>query len=122
MQICTPAPLGSQQAGQARRNQGWPPTRTFRGWAKLEKIDQRLRPGMNGALDVIVDRIANAISVPVKALYTVRGRPVVYAPDNGGYRTVEVEVLARNPDEAAVKGIGEGTRVALAEPEKETVR
>jgi multidrug efflux pump subunit AcrA (membrane-fusion protein) len=101
---------------------GWPPTRTFRGFAKLEKIEPRLRPGMNGALDVIVDRIPNAISVPVKALHTVQGRPVVYVPDRRGYRTVEVEVLARNPDEAAVKGIGQGARVALAEPEKENIR
>ena len=96
----------------------WPPTRTFRGFAKLEKIDPRLRPGMNGAIDVIVSRIPNALSVPVKALFTRGGKPVAYVAEAGKYRAVEVEVLARNPDEAAVKGLPEGSQVALVEPEK----
>ena len=96
----------------------WPPTRTFRGFSKLEKIDQRLRPGMNGAMDVVVNRIPNAISVPVKALFTQGGKPVVYAAEKGGYRAVPVNVLARNPDEAAIQGIPAGANVALVEPEK----
>jgi hypothetical protein len=29
----------------------------------------------------------------------------------------EVEILARNPDEVAIKGISEGTKVALVEPD-----
>src|SRR5262249_49828798 len=58
----------------------WPPTRSFRGFAKLDKSDQRLRPGMNGAMDVIVNRLANAISIPSKALFTHEGKPIVYVP------------------------------------------
>ena len=96
----------------------WPPTRTFRGFTKLEKLDPRLRPGMNGSMDVVVDRIPNAISVPVKAVFTQGGRPIVYLAQKGGYRPVPVEVLARNPDEAAIKGIPEGSHVALVEPDK----
>ncbi len=96
----------------------WPPTRTFRGFARLEKIDPRLRPSMNGAMDVVVQRIPNAISIPAKALFTVRGMPTVYLPDGSGYRAVQVDVLARNPDEVAVRGIPEGSQVALVEPEK----
>ncbi|HYP12997.1 MAG TPA: HlyD family efflux transporter periplasmic adaptor subunit, partial [Bryobacteraceae bacterium] len=38
----------------------WPPTRTFRGFAKIEKLDDRLRPGMNGSMDVVIDRIPGA--------------------------------------------------------------
>jgi multidrug efflux pump subunit AcrA (membrane-fusion protein) len=96
----------------------WPPTRTFRGLAKLEKIDRRLRPSMNGAMDVVVDRIPGAISIPAKALFTKGGKPVVYVPGPSGYQPIEVQVLARNPDEVAVKGIAEGTKVAIIEPEK----
>ncbi len=96
----------------------WPPTRSFRGFAKLEKSDQRLRPGMNGAMDVIVNRVPNAISIPAKALFTHQGKPIVYLAGKGGYQPVEVEVLARNPDEIAIKGIPEGSKVTLVEPEK----
>jgi hypothetical protein len=96
----------------------WPPTRTFRGFAKLDKIDDRLRPGMNGRMDVIIDRIKDAISVPAKAVFTRAGKPIVYVADKGGYRPVEVEIVAKNPDEVAVKGVNAGAQVAIVEPEK----
>jgi HlyD family secretion protein len=96
----------------------WPPTRTFRGFAKLANIDPRLRPGMNGRMDVVVDRIKDAIAVPAKAVFTRAGKAVVYLADNGKYTPVEVEVIARNPDEVAVKGLHAGAQVALVEPER----
>ncbi|MGH9718976.1 MAG: efflux RND transporter periplasmic adaptor subunit [Bryobacteraceae bacterium] len=100
----------------------WPPTRSFRAFARMEKPDPRLRPAMNGSLDAIVNRIPDAISVPNKALYTRHGKPIVYVAHNGQYRPVEVEVLARNPDETAIKGVNAGTMVALADVEKETTK
>jgi multidrug efflux pump subunit AcrA (membrane-fusion protein) len=95
----------------------WPPTRTFRGFAGIEKPDPRLRPGMNGRMDVIVSRIPNAIGIPAKALFTLRGKPVVYLERQGLYEPRKVKVLARNPDEVAVEGIPEKSKVALVEPE-----
>ncbi|MDX2180376.1 MAG: efflux RND transporter periplasmic adaptor subunit [Bryobacteraceae bacterium] len=96
----------------------WPPTRTFRGFAKIAKPDNRLRPGMNGRMDVVMRRIPDAISVPAKAIFTLNGKPVVYVAKSGTYTPVEVEVIARNPDEAAVKGLAEGSTVTLVEPER----
>jgi multidrug efflux pump subunit AcrA (membrane-fusion protein) len=95
----------------------WPPTRTFRGFAKIHKPDARLRPGMNGQMDVVVRRIPGAISVPAKALFTHGGKPLVYVAEKSSYRATPVDVLARNPDEVAISGISEGTQVALVEPE-----
>ena len=94
----------------------WPPTRTFRAFAKLQQVDARLRPSMNGQMDVVVNKIADAISVPSKAVFTHAGRPVVYVASNGAYKPTEVEILARNPDEVALKGLPAGSSVALAEP------
>jgi RND family efflux transporter MFP subunit len=93
----------------------WPPSRNFRAYATLGAADDRLRPGMNGRMDIIVDRIPDAISVPAKAVFTRDGRPVVLIPGKNGLKAVKVEVLARNPDEVAVRGIDAGTRVALVE-------
>lgn len=95
----------------------WPPTSTFRGYAPVEKPDPRLRPGMNGTMDVVVQRIPNAISIPAKALFTKHGKAVVYVAEKNGYRLVQVEVLARNPDEIAVKGLPAGVMVSLTDPE-----
>jgi len=95
----------------------WPPTRNFRATGSFNEHDPRLRPGMNGRLDIIIERIPNAISIPANALFTRRGRPVVYVEDPSGWRPQEVQVVARNPDEVAIKGIAGGTKIALAEPD-----
>ena len=100
----------------------WPPTRTFRAYARLQKPDSRLRPGMNGGMDIIINRIPEAISIPSKALFTRDGKPVVFLANKGIYKTAKVEVLARNPDEVAVKGITQGAMVTLVDPEKKDAK
>jgi hypothetical protein len=72
---------------------------------------------MNGGMDIIVNRLPKAISIPSKALFTRAGKPIVYVAENGRYRAVAVEVLARNPDEIAVTGIRPGVMVTLLDPE-----
>jgi HlyD family secretion protein len=96
----------------------WPPTSSFRGFSAIQKPDPRLRPGMNGSMDIEIDKIPAAISVPTKALFTRNGRPVVFVSGKTGYHAVEVQILARNPDEIAIKGINAGAMVALVDPEK----
>jgi HlyD family secretion protein len=100
----------------------WPPTRTFRAYARLQKPDKRLQPGMNGGMDIIVNRIPDAISIPSKALFTRDGKPVVFLANKGLYKTATVEVLARNPDEVAVKGLTDGAMVTLVDPEKKDAK
>jgi HlyD family secretion protein len=96
----------------------FPPSRSFRGYAKISKPDERLRPGMNGGMDIIVNRIPGATSIPAKALFTRDGKPVVYVASQGHYRPVEVKVQARNPDEVAITGVPSGANVALVDPER----
>jgi multidrug efflux pump subunit AcrA (membrane-fusion protein) len=96
----------------------WPPTRSFRAYAALRAQDPRVRPGMNGGLDIVVKRIPEAISIPAKAVFTRAGRPIVYVGSGGRYTAIDVQVLAKNPDEVAVSGIEAGAVVALVDPEK----
>ena len=100
----------------------WPPTRTFRAFVAIQQIDPRLRPSMNGRMDVTVDRISDALSVPAQAVFTKDGKPVVYLADDSTFKPVAVDVLARNPDDIAIKGIPAGSSVALVEPDKEKKR
>jgi multidrug efflux pump subunit AcrA (membrane-fusion protein) len=102
----------------AEQSYGWPPTRSFRAYASIAHPDSRLRPGMNGGMDIVVSRIPNATSIPAKALFTRAGKPVVYLARGGRYRPVEVQVQARNPDEVAISGIPAGSMVALVDAEK----
>jgi hypothetical protein len=101
----------------AEASNEFPPVRSFRAYAAIPKPDPRLRPGMNGGMDIIVKRIPNAISIPAKALFTHSGKPIVYLAENGRYRAVGVDVQARNPDEIAVTGIRPGAMVTLVDPE-----
>jgi multidrug efflux pump subunit AcrA (membrane-fusion protein) len=96
----------------------WPPTSSFRGYSRIDKPDPRLRPGMNGSMDVEISRIPNATSVPAKAIFTRNAKPVVFVAVKGGYQAKEVQILARNPDEVAIQGIDQGNSVALVDPEK----
>jgi multidrug efflux pump subunit AcrA (membrane-fusion protein) len=98
------------------------PVRSFRAYAHIDKPDPRFRPGMNGGMDIIINRVLKAISIPAKALFTRAGKPIVYLAANGQYRPTEVEVLARNPDEVAIKGIPGGTMVTLVDPEKKEAK
>jgi multidrug efflux pump subunit AcrA (membrane-fusion protein) len=95
----------------------WPPTRNFRATGSINVHDARLRAGMNGRLDIIIERIPGAVSIPGAALFTHLGRPTVYVEDASGWKPREVQVIARNPDEVAIKGIDGGTRIALQEPD-----
>jgi len=94
----------------------WPPIRSFHVYAEIEKPDARLRPDMNGSMDVITARIPNAISVPGKAIFTRNGKPIAYvAQKDGSYRALDVEIVARNPDEVAVRGIPDSSVVSLTD-------
>jgi HlyD family secretion protein len=106
----------------AEASNEFPPVRSFRAYAAIPKPDERLRPGMNGGMDIIINRIPKAISIPAKALFTHAGKPVVYVAEKGRYRAVNVEVLARNPDEIAIKGIPDGAMVTLVDPEKKEAK
>lgn len=116
-ELAIPAKIG-QISPLAETSMDFPPTRSFKAWAPMLHPDPRLRPGMNGGMDVILNRIPNAISIPAKALFTRNGKPVVYVAEGAGYRPVEVQLLARNPDEVAVSGIAAGAMVTTVDVEK----
>jgi len=100
----------------------WPPTRSFRAYARILRPDPRLRPGMNGGMDIIINRIPNAVSIPSKAVFTRNGKPVVYVANKGRYTPVEVQVQARNPDEVAITGITPPATVTLVDVERKDLK
>jgi HlyD family secretion protein len=109
----------SQVSALAELSMEYPYNRSFRAVAAISKPDKRLRPDMNGGMDIIISRIPNALSVPAKALFRRLGKPIVYLAENGRYRAVDVQMLARNPDEIAISGVPEGSTVALVDAGKE---
>lgn len=99
----------------------WPPVRTFRAYGAFRQTDARLRPDMNGSMEIVVQRLPNALSIPARALFTQKAHAVVYLHQGTAYRAVPVKVLARNPDDIAIApvqagAVRAGAMVSLVDP------
>jgi hypothetical protein len=95
----------------------FPPTKSFRAYSPIEAPDSRLRPGMAATMEVIVEKIPDAVIVPAQAVFTKDGKPRVYLAEGEGFRALEIEVIARNPEEFAVEGLAADALIALVDAE-----
>jgi RND family efflux transporter MFP subunit len=96
---------------------GWPIPRNFNLLITLDQKDPRLKPGMTAQITVIVDRIPNAIAIPVQASFQKSGQTIVYIQDGSHYREQPIEVSRRSRDRILVaSGLRPGDRVALQDP------
>lgn len=88
----------------------------FDVWVKLDRIDERLRPGMKAKVEIIVEAADSVVSVPIEAVFEENGVPVVYVKQ-GGFKHREIEVGKRNDTHIIVKkGLKCGEEVALVKP------
>jgi HlyD family secretion protein len=96
---------------------GWPFPRNFDLRIALDQADVRLRPGMTAQLTVIVDKVPNALTIPVQASFQKTGRTVAYAWAGSRFREREIVIGRRCGDRIlVVKGLEPNDRVALADP------
>jgi len=96
---------------------GWPFARNFEMKAVLDQTDSRLKPGMTAQLTVIVDRIANGLSIPAQASFQRSGQTVAYVWTGSKFEQRAIEVERRSGDRILVqKGLQPGDRAALKDP------
>ncbi len=95
-----------------------PPEKNFPAHTALDKIDDRLRPGMSATVEIVVQRLPDVLVIPAKASTQIDGRPTVFVKDGAGYRRVRIEVAASNgADIVVASGLDEGEVIALENPE-----
>jgi len=96
----------------------WPPQRNFEMVVKLDQMDARLRPGMNTTVRVAVDRVADAVLIPARAVFQKNGRSVAYVSrSRGGWDERLVQFARRGQEQLVVReGVRPGERVALKDP------
>jgi HlyD family secretion protein len=96
----------------------WPPQRNFDMIVQLEQMDPRLRPGMNTTVRVAVDRVADAVLIPARAIFEKEGRSVAYVQGaRGGWDERVVQIARRGQEQLVVReGVQPGERVALKDP------
>jgi HlyD family secretion protein len=98
---------------------GWPFPRNFNLDIAFDHVDPRIRPGMTAQIAVIVDRIPNAISIPVQASFMRSGRTVVYVWNGSKFIERSVQIERRSRDRALISsGLAPGDRIALQDPKE----
>jgi HlyD family secretion protein len=76
-----------------------------------------VKPGVSARAEIIVTNLQNVISVPLQAVATQQGQPVVYLADGTGSKPVKVQVGLYNTKFIEItSGLKEGDRVLLAPP------
>jgi HlyD family secretion protein len=96
----------------------WPPQRNFEMIVQVDQMDARLRPGMNTTVRVAVDRVADVVLIPARAVFEKAGRSVAYVPrPRGGWQERLVRIVRRGQEQLVVReGVQPGERVALKDP------
>ncbi|MFB3882251.1 MAG: HlyD family secretion protein [Armatimonadota bacterium] len=77
-------------------------TKAFSAVIQLTSADRRLRPGMGGSVDILLERVRTGLAVPLEALFLRDGKYVVYRAEGHSFRPTPVRVLKRNNEFAAV--------------------
>jgi RND family efflux transporter MFP subunit len=96
---------------------GWPIPRNFNLQIALDQADTRLKPGMTTQLTVVVDRVPDALTIPVEASFQRSGQTVAYVWKGSKFQERVIEVGRRSRDRILVaKGLSAGDRVALKDP------
>lgn len=84
---------------------------------KIEEKDPRLKPGLTAALDIIVDRQDDVISVPLPAVVSRKGEHHVFVSHAG--RVEERKVVLGPSNEQSIivqKGVRPGEQLVLGVP------
>ena len=96
---------------------GWPFPRNFDLGITLDQGDARLKPGMTAQLTVVVDKVPNALTIPVQASFQKSGQTVAYVWEGTKFHERVIEVGRRSGDRIlVVRGLQLDDRVALADP------
>jgi len=96
---------------------GWPIPRNFDLEIALDQSDPRLKPGMTVQMTVIVDRIADAISIPTQASFLRSGQNVAYVWNGSKFEERKIQVERKSRDRALIsQGLHAGDLVALHDP------
>lgn len=95
----------------------WMPEKTFPAHATLKSVDPRLRPGMSASAEIIIEKQANQLLIPIRASFVHNGKPSVYVQSGADFVPRQIQVGRRNDTDIVVlSGLKAGEVVALENP------
>ena len=76
-----------------------------------------LRPGLLADVEIVVEKIPNAINIPAQAVFEKEGRPVVFVHSAKGFEERSVKLLRRSESTMVIsEGLKAGEVIALSDP------
>ncbi len=82
------------------------------------QLDVLLRPGLLADVEIIVEKIPNAIHVPAQAVFQRDNKMVVYVKEGGKFVPREIHIKKRSENVFVIEsGVAAGDEVAMADPE-----
>ena len=104
--------------GSVQRKSWRTPLKVVRLDVDLDQTDElRMRPGMRFRGEIEVERIENALLVPIEAIFGGQDGPTVYRKTLVGYSRIPVRLGRRNEKTVEVlEGLDNGDRVSTIEP------
>lgn len=96
---------------------GWPVPRNFDVRIILHQSDPRLKPGMTSQVTVIVDRVPDAVAIPIQASFQKGGETLAYVWRRSKFIPQPIQISRRSSDRILVaNGLRPGDRIALQDP------
>jgi hypothetical protein len=81
------------------------------------QLDVLLRPGLLADVEIIVEKIPNAIHIPVQAVFEKDGKPIVYVKNGNQFDERVIKPLKRSESTMVIaEGLKPGEVLALADP------
>jgi HlyD family secretion protein len=109
--------IGSLAKPKQSRGATTSAVKVFDVTVKIDAQDSRLKPGLTAAVDVIVERQEEAISVPMSAVVARGGEYLAFVAERGKVEPRKVVLGPSNDQHVIVKeGLREGERVLVAPP------
>jgi multidrug efflux pump subunit AcrA (membrane-fusion protein) len=82
------------------------------------QLDVLLRPGLLADVEIIVEKIPNAIHIPTQAVFEQDGKPVVYVKTGSRFEARVIQLAKRSESTMVIAaGLKPGELIALSNPE-----
>ena len=84
---------------------------------ETSQLEVLLRPGMLSDVEIIVERIPNAVNIPVQAIFEKDRKQIVFVKAGSKWEERPIRIAKRSEATVVIEqGVKEGDVVALADP------
>lgn len=93
--------------------------RVFKVRIKFDRSDPQMKPGMSANNEIIIGSYHDRLLIPLKAVFSKNGKPVIYLKDGGNISEKEIHLTAENEEFGIVDtGLAAGDLILMYQPEQ----